>query len=343
MALGLTVPLPDLGVRESAELAGEAELHGYKHFWSYETSRWDAFGPLHSIAASTQHAVLGTAIANVFYRSLPLLAMEAACIADMSRGRFILGLGPGSSITVRGWAGVAFAQPVSRTSEMVRAVQHALTGARTDIQGKTVSSIGFRLDEAPDCPIPIYVGASTEKGLLAATRVADGLIVNWLSLADVRNMRTELSDHHVAPKAASKLPIVARIPVICCDIQDRPRALDDARRRVTGRLTVPTYRRMQSELGRAAQLADVWAAWDAGDRQGALAAVPEQIIEELFVIGDAETCARRIHDYILAGVDVAVLAVNVAERQRAQTGALREAILEIGEQFNALEEEKDDN
>ena len=53
--------------------------------------------------------------------------------------------------------------------------------------------------------------------------------------------------------------------------------------------------------------APMWAAWEAGDRRGAVDAVPERVLDELFVIGTPQVCAAHVHRYVHSGVDVPVL------------------------------------
>jgi alkanesulfonate monooxygenase SsuD/methylene tetrahydromethanopterin reductase-like flavin-dependent oxidoreductase (luciferase family) len=100
--------------------------------------------------------------------------------------------------------------------------------------------------------------------------------------------------------------IVARLFV--CPT-DRPDAVRDAARRlVTGYLTVPGYAAFHRWLGRADRLGPMWDAWDRGDRGAALAAVGDDVVDELFLIGTPEECAAGIAAYAAAGVDVPVLA-----------------------------------
>src|SRR5438034_4286991 len=59
-----------------------------------------------------------------------------------------------------------------------------------------------------------------------------------------------------------------------------PAAETAVRRHVTAYLNVPVYRAFHEWLGRAAALGPMWDAWERGDRKGAVAAVPEKVIDE---------------------------------------------------------------
>lgn len=52
----------------------------------------------------------------------------------------------------------------------------------------------------------------------------------------------------------------------------------------------------------------MWKAWEDGDRKGALAAIPDSVIDDLIVHGPAEYCRERIEAYVEAGVSTPVIA-----------------------------------
>jgi alkanesulfonate monooxygenase SsuD/methylene tetrahydromethanopterin reductase-like flavin-dependent oxidoreductase (luciferase family) len=90
-----------------------------------------------------------------------------------------------------------------------------------------------------------------------------------------------------------------------------PRATAEAaaRRFLAGYLTVETYARFQTWLGRSPDLADMQAAWDAGDRKRATQAIPERTVDDLVVMGEPDECAAKVAAYFDAGLDAATLAV----------------------------------
>jgi alkanesulfonate monooxygenase SsuD/methylene tetrahydromethanopterin reductase-like flavin-dependent oxidoreductase (luciferase family) len=128
-------------------------------------------------------------------------------------------------------------------------------------------------------------------------------------------------------KDPDSYPIVCRITV--CPTGE-PRAREQFRRAVTAYLNVPVYRRFHRWLGRGDALAEMNAKWDAGDRRGALAAVPERAIDELAVLGTPEQCRDAVRRYVASGVTVPVVnfmsletdAAARAEESRAYLKAL---------------------
>src|SRR5919197_6552538 len=148
---GLTLPLPNLPLREHAELVRRAEAAGYTDLWSGETQGPDGFTPLALAAAWTGRVRLGTGVVGVFTRGPALLAQQAAALADASGGRFALGIGASSDRIVAGWNGIPFERPLSRVSETVDFLRVALAGERT--------ATGFRLERAPAAAPAIILAA----------------------------------------------------------------------------------------------------------------------------------------------------------------------------------------
>jgi alkanesulfonate monooxygenase SsuD/methylene tetrahydromethanopterin reductase-like flavin-dependent oxidoreductase (luciferase family) len=53
----------------------------------------------------------------------------------------------------------------------------------------------------------------------------------------------------------------------------------------------------------------MWKAWAAGDRRGALAALDDDLVDELLVHGPPEACGERLREYVEAGVHTPILAL----------------------------------
>src|SRR5437870_6555949 len=182
---GLTVPLAGISLAEHERVFREAERLGYTDFWSYEADV-DPWVPLALGAAWTTRATLGTAIVGAFSRGPATIAMGAAAMDDAAPGRFVLGVGSGSNVTVERWNGGRFERPLTRVTEVVRAVRQALDGEAMAVQGETLSVSGFRLGRPLPARVPIYVAALQERMVRQARRVADGVITHWLSAAGGR-------------------------------------------------------------------------------------------------------------------------------------------------------------
>ena len=103
-----------------------------------------------------------------------------------------------------------------------------------------------------------------------AGREADGAIINWLSPEDVKT---------VVPLVGSDKAVVARIFVCPSEDTDQVRAV--GRMMIAAYLNVKVYAEFHRWLGRGPELQGMWNAWASGDRKAALAAIPDEVVDEL--------------------------------------------------------------
>jgi alkanesulfonate monooxygenase SsuD/methylene tetrahydromethanopterin reductase-like flavin-dependent oxidoreductase (luciferase family) len=131
-----------------------------------------------------------------------------------------------------------------------------------------------------------------------AGREADGAILNWLSAEDVATSVAEVE------KAAEGAPreIVARIFVIVTE--DAAVARTIGRRMITAYLNVHAYAEFHRWLGRGPALQPMWDAWAAGDRKGALEAIPDDVVDDLVVHGSVSECRAHVQRYVDHGVTI---------------------------------------
>jgi probable F420-dependent oxidoreductase len=298
-AWGLTIPLPGVPLLEHAELIRALPDLGYTDVWSAETNGTDAFTPLALAAAWEPTLRLGTAIVPVFTRGPALIAMSAAALAAAAPGRFVLGLGASSPVIVGNWNGVPFEQPYRKSRDVLRIVRQALAGERVDGEFDTVTVRRFKLEQAPVPPPRIVLAALRPQMLALAGREADGAILNWLASGDVATCVKAIGN----PEAE----VVARIFV--CPTEDADYARAVGRMVLSTYLTVPAYAAFHDWLGRGDLLRPMHEAWAAGDRAGAAAAVPEDVVDALVLHGAPESCREQVQAYAAAGVDTPVIAL----------------------------------
>jgi alkanesulfonate monooxygenase SsuD/methylene tetrahydromethanopterin reductase-like flavin-dependent oxidoreductase (luciferase family) len=110
------------------------------------------------------------------------------------------------------------------------------------------------------------------------------------------------------------LEVVMRVGVVVGSDAEAARAR--CRRLIAGYLTVDRYAALHRWLGRADQLAPLWRAWQAGDRRGALAAVPDALVDALFVHGPPERCREGLERFVEQGVTTPVIALRHFEGER---------------------------
>jgi probable F420-dependent oxidoreductase len=298
---GMTVPLAGVPLAEHAAVYAALADAGFTDLWSSEVAGTDAFTPLTLAAAWQPTLHLGTAIAPVFTRGPALLAMTAAALAEAAPGRFTLGIGASSPIVVGDWNAADFTDPYARSRDMLRFLRTALSGRAVDEKYDTFAVRRFRL-ERPPATAPAIMLAALRPGMLRlAAAEADGVILNWLAATDLPQVTSEVQ------AARPGFEVAARIFV--CPTEDAGYARAVGRRLITAYLTVPAYAEFHRWLGRGTALAPMWDAWTAGDRRGALAAIPDALVDELIIHGSPERCRDGVAAYAAAGVDIPVMAL----------------------------------
>ncbi|MEW9550127.1 LLM class F420-dependent oxidoreductase [Nonomuraea sp. NPDC050783] len=294
---GMTIPFYDRSLARSRELIAELPALGYTDAWSAEVNGVDGFTPLALAAEWAPEVRLGSAIVPVSTRGPGLLAMSAATLADLAPGRFVLGIGASSPAIVERWNAGSFTKPYARTRDTLRFLKKALAGEKVTETYETFEIKGFRLERAPKTPPRVVLAALRPRMLRLAAEEADGAITNWLSPEDVRRVRAEIGQD---------TELIARLFVCVSEDTDKVREL--ARRMLAGYLTVPVYAAFHDWLGRSEVLRPMHEAWAAGDRQAALKAIPDEVVDDLIVHGDAATCRARIRQYVDNGLTTPVLA-----------------------------------
>jgi probable F420-dependent oxidoreductase len=308
---GMTIPFDGVPLHEQRDWIVELADLGYTDVWSSEANGADAFTPLALTSAWAPSLRLGTAIVPAFTRGPGCLAQSVGSLAQAAPGRVALGVGTSSDVIVEGWNGIPFQRPYERTRDMVRFLRRALTGEKVTVDYETFSVRGFRLGVVPPEPVPILVAALREGMLRLAGREGDGAIVNWLSADDVATVapivRHAAEGKASTPDAASAPEIAARIFVAASDDADTVRGM--GRFAIAAYLNVPVYAAFHEWLGRGDRLGDMWRLWKEGDRKGALAAIPDDVVDELIVWGTPDQCREHIQRYVDNGVSTPALAL----------------------------------
>jgi len=296
---GITLPLTKLPLAAHGPLLQELCDFGYSDAWTSETSGHDAFAPLAFAAALEPRLRLGTAIAGVYARGPALLAMSAAALSEAAPGRFVLGIGASSAAIVEGWNAARFERPLARVRDTLRFLRRALAGERVDEVYETFAVRGFRLERPPESPPPIYLAALREGMLRLAGREADGVILGLLSAQDVARVVA------IVDEGGPGKDVVARIAV--CPTADAKKAREAARRMLATYLQVPVYSRFHEWLGRGELLRAMHEAGAAGDREAAKRALPDALVDALFVHGTPEECREKLERFVAAGVRTLVV------------------------------------
>lgn len=297
----MTIPFDGLPLHAQRDAIAELEDLGYTDVWSAEANGADGFTPLVLASQWAPTLRLGSAIVPAFTRGPATLAQCVASLADAAPGRVAFGIGTSSDVIVERWNDIAFDEPYKKVRDTVRFLRTALTGEKVKEQYATFSVDGFKLGVVPEEQPRIMVAALREGMLRLAGREGDGAIVNWLSADDVRTVAP------IVHEGGEGKEVIARIFVAPTTDVDTVRAM--GRYAIAAYLNVPVYAAFHEWVGRGERLQGMWDAWKAGDRKAALAAIPDDVVDELIVHGSPEECREHVGRYVEAGITCPALAV----------------------------------
>ncbi|MFC4438807.1 MULTISPECIES: TIGR04024 family LLM class F420-dependent oxidoreductase [Natrialbaceae] len=278
-----------------ADYARRAEEDGFDCVWLPETWGRDAVTVLTTIAERTSSVELGTSIVNTYSRSPALLGQTAATLQEVADGRFRLGLGPSGPVVIENWHGLEYGNPLKRTRETVEVVRQVLSGETVDYEGDQFSLAGFRLRcDVPEPAPPVEVTGMGPKAVELAGRFADGWHAIMLTPGGLRD---RLEDLERGADLGDREPddVAVTVGVTCCALEDADRARELARQHtafyVGGMGTF--YRDALARQGYD-EAETIHDAWQDGDRERALEAVSDELLEDLCAAGDPETARDRL-------------------------------------------------
>jgi F420-dependent oxidoreductase-like protein len=344
MRLGLTL---SSGARISLpmDLIRRAEALGFDSVWSAEAYGADAVTPTAWVLAQTTRIKAGTAIMQIPARSPAATAMTAATLAQLSGGRFILGVGPSGAQVAEGWHGVPYGKPLLRTREYVQIIrqiwareaplefagehyQIPYTGPGASGQGRPLKSILHA-----DPGIPIYTASISPGGLRVAGEVADGVFPVWMSPERFELIGAPLEQGFALAGGGKSLANFAVCPSVGVALGDD---LERCRRPSRAMLALYIggmgsreknfYNDYARRMGFAAEAARIQDLYLAGRRDEAMAAVPDSLIDEIALVGPRSRILDRLEVWKEAARKGHVHTLNVATSQPEVLELLAEAV-----------------
>lgn len=178
---GIVLSSDDVPPKMLLEYLGMIEDAGYELVVFPERWGRDAFTIIAQGMQVTSKLKFATGIVNIYSRSPAALAQTAASLAELSDGRFILGLGASGSVVIEQFHGVPYGKPLQRTRETIGIIRSLLAGERLDhmVAGNKVQHFKLSFDNEYD--IPIYLASLGPKNLELTGELADGWYPIWAS------------------------------------------------------------------------------------------------------------------------------------------------------------------
>ncbi|KPI16262.1 putative oxidoreductase [Actinobacteria bacterium OK074] len=324
MRLGINLGYWGAGMdADNLAVAQEADRLGYAVCWAAEAYGSDAATVLTWVAAHTTRIDIGSAIFQIPARQPAMTAMTAATLDSLSGGRFRLGLGVSGPQVSEGWYGVKFDKPLSRTREYVEIIRKAMTRERLSYDGAHWT---LPLPGGPGKPIklivhperehiPLYIAAIGPKNLEQTGEIADGALLIFPSAEHLEE--TAISPLRTGREKAGLtmdgFDVCPTLPISLGDDKDVP-TLADAFRPYTalyvggmGSRKQNFYNQLARRMGYEQAADEIQDKYLAGDKEGAAAAVPHELIDRTTLLGSVERISDRMKAYAAAGVTTLTL------------------------------------
>lgn len=301
----LAVGLTPMETRRDVVLhvADRAEELGYDAFFVAEGWGHDAGVLLAEVATRTERITIGTGILNVWGRSAASIAMLATSLAEVSGGRFVLGLGAGSPPLAEGFHDVDFIAPVERLGAVTRQVRRLLAGERL-VPAAERRNRPLRLAVRPQTTIPITLAALGPHAVRLAGELADAWAPFLLPVSGLGSGVRLLEEGHARGEPGHALATIA--PSIPAAVSTDPaKALETASWWVSFYLGSmgPLYRNTLTRLGHGRAVDEVLAA----NPTGRTFDVPDSargLLDELTLWGDAEQARSALDRWYAAGAQL---------------------------------------
>jgi probable F420-dependent oxidoreductase len=295
---------PDLAV-DAARLAAEC---GYRSFWTAETTGPEAFSLLAAAGAAAPSLDLGTGVLALQLRTPMVVAMAGATLQALHPERdILLGVGISSPVVTQRWHGVPYGdRPLERVREYLTLLRLCLSGEKVDFAGDFYQVKGFRLGVRLGERRPrIVLGALNPRMLRLAGELADGVLLNYLPASAVAESVASVREGEAAAgRPEGSTTVYAYVHAGVCERAD---GIDAARRDLFSYAVVDAYARSFERAGFGEEVAAVRKAHAEGDRDAAVAAISDRMVDAIDVMGDADRVGAAVRQYVDAGVEVPVL------------------------------------
>jgi F420-dependent oxidoreductase-like protein len=273
------------------DLVRRAEAAGYESVWVTHGAGRDSFAVLQAYGAAAPRLGLGNGVVPIYPRHPVSMAQAALTLAELTGGRFRLGIGVSHRASMEQQLGLELREPLGVMREYVAVLRGALgEGANVDGRHYRVHW-SLQMPARPPAP-PVYLAALSPKMCELAGEIADGAILWLCSPTYVREVAVPAIERgrRRAGKALDGFEIVAAVPLALTE--DREGAGKAFRAELTRYIQLPFYRAMmeRSGLGEALRRFD------------ATGETPDAVAQALGGVGDAATGRAYVRAYREAGV-----------------------------------------
>ncbi len=309
-----------LGPKAVTDIAVSAQDMGYKSLWTVEATGTDAMTLLGAVAVTAPKLDLATGIVPVQVRTPPLAAMTASTLQALNPDvDVLLGVGVSAPGILRQHGEQNADKPIGLMREYVTLLRECLSGESVTFEGDYFNVKRFRLGMRIGERKPkIIMAALNPQMLKLAGELADGVLLNYLPASHVGTSIEQV-------RKGGDAKIYAYVHAAVGDLE---RSANSARKDLFNYAMADGYARMFRQAGFSDEVDELRARQAEKDREGALAAISERMIQAIDFIGSESEVTGFVKEYIDAGVEHPILMpLPWGEDRRAVTDATMQAAI----------------
>lgn len=336
LQLGYWGAQPPQGV---GELVAAAEDAGFDAIFTAEAWGSDAFTPLAWWGRETSRVRLGTSIVQMSGRTPTSIAMHALTLDHLTGGRVILGMGVSGPQVVEGWYGQPFEKPLARTREVVSIIRKVLAreapvtndGPHHPLPYRGPGSVGLGKPLKPivhplRADLPIWLGAEGPKNVAQTAEIADGWIPIFYTPKSAAMYQPWLDEGFARPGARrtrADFEISATCHLQVVESAEQKQMVIDAMKPFVslymggmGAKEQNFHNQVFTRMGHGELAARVQELYLAGEKDKATALIPDELVDDMHIIGTASEVRERVAQWEETGVTTLLLSCRSAAEVR---------------------------
>jgi probable F420-dependent oxidoreductase len=279
----------------SLATSATSERLGYEEVWLGETNGYDAFVLALAVAQATAHVRITIGPVAVGVRDPMMIAMATASVAKLGHRQIDVAIGASSDTVVRDWHGRTWRRTAQQLAESAQVLRRLLAGEKVTFDGETYAVRGPRVHLPPPGGT-ISVAAFGDRAIDVAARHADRMVTTFVTPDLAARLRSKL--HAAALGAGRTAPPMAAW--VNAAVDPTPDAFAVLKRGLVGYVGAPGYRDMVRRAG-FDDVVDY--ALTRPHPRDLLAAIPDELVSAIALVGDEATVRERLEEYFAVGVE----------------------------------------